>query len=83
MGFYQRHWRLATLFDQQHDDRIWATLSPEQQQQALALLGALLAEIIHNHSPQPNQETKGPVKIKIYTKACQNSIIPKCKIEKL
>jgi hypothetical protein len=56
MGFYQHSWRLATLFDQQQDDRIWATLSPDQQQQARALLSALLAEIIHHVSTPSNTE---------------------------
>jgi len=56
MGFYQRHRRLATLFDPQHDDRIWATLSPEQQRQARTLLCTLLAEIIHHVSPPSNTE---------------------------
>jgi hypothetical protein len=57
MGIALNKRRQASLFDLslQHD-RIWSTMSPEQQQQALARLSALLVDIIHRSTPQTPSE---------------------------
>lgn len=57
MGIALNKRRQASLFDPSLQyDRIWSAMSPEQQQQALARLSALLVDIIHHSTTQTKSE---------------------------